>query len=109
MRVGKRPCPFSCGGCAFLQPCVMKRIASWNLAGRWTDAHREFLLGLQCDVLLVTEVSERMELADHHLHRSVQLMAARRRWAAVLSNVQLTPLPDPHSASAMAVVDGITY
>ena len=87
----------------------MKRIASWNLAGRWTDAHREFLLGLQCDVLLLTEVSERMELADHHLHRSVQLMAARRRWAAVLSNVQLTRLPDPHSASAMAVVDGITY
>lgn len=87
----------------------MTRIGTWNLAGRWSEAHRDFLLGLECDVLLLTEVSERLELVGHHLHRSVQLMAARRRWAAVLSHRELTPLPDPHPASAMAAIDGTTY
>ncbi|MET1058843.1 MAG: endonuclease/exonuclease/phosphatase family protein [Nocardioides sp.] len=87
----------------------MTRIGTWNLAGRWTDDHRAFLLGLECDVLLLTEVSERLELAGHHLHLSVQLMAARRRWAAVLSRTELTPLRDPHPASAMAIVEGTTY
>ena len=36
-------------------------------------------------------------------------MAPRRHWAAVLSRAPLTPLPDPHVASAAAVVDGVTY
>lgn len=36
-------------------------------------------------------------------------MAARRRWAGVFSRAPLTPLPDPHVASAAATVNGITY
>lgn len=36
-------------------------------------------------------------------------MAPHRRWAAVLSRTELTPLRDPHPASAMTVVDGMTY
>ena len=87
----------------------MTRIGTWNLAGRWTGAHHAFLAHLDCDVLLLTEVSERLELLGYQLHRSVQLMAARRRWAAVLSRAELTPLADPHLASAMAIVGGTTY
>jgi hypothetical protein len=85
------------------------RVGTWNLAGRWTPAHRHFLLALDCDVLLLTEVSERLEVPGHHLHRGEQLMAARRRWAGVLSREPIAPLPDAHPASAMAVVDGWTY
>lgn len=36
-------------------------------------------------------------------------MAIRRRWAGVLSRAPLVPLPDPHPASAAAVVEGTTY
>jgi hypothetical protein len=87
----------------------MTRIGTWNLAGRWTDAHHAFLADIDCDVLLLTEVSERLELPGYQLHRSVHLMAPRRRWAAVLSRAELTPLADPHPASAMAIVGGTTY
>ncbi|MFC7492756.1 MULTISPECIES: hypothetical protein [unclassified Nocardioides] len=85
------------------------RIGTWNLAGRWTPDHERFLLDLDCDVLLLTEVSERFTLAGHHLHLSEALMAPRRRWAGVASRPPLTPVPDPHPASAMAAVDGWTF
>ena len=79
------------------------------MAGRWTDSHHEFLLGLECDVLLLTEVSERLRLDGYAVHMSEQSMADRRRWAAVLSRTELTPRPDPHPASAVATIAGTTY
>jgi endonuclease/exonuclease/phosphatase family metal-dependent hydrolase len=85
------------------------RIGTWNLAGRWSSDHERFLRALECDVLLLTEVSERLELSDHRMHRSEELMAARRRWAAVVSRSGLEARADPHPASAKAVVDGTTY
>ena len=87
----------------------MTRMGTWNLAGRWTDSHHEFLLGLECDVLLLTEVSERLRLDGYAVHMSEQSMADRRRWAAVLSRTELTPRPDPHPASAVATIAGTTY
>jgi hypothetical protein len=36
-------------------------------------------------------------------------MAARRRWAAILSRQQLTSLPDPHPASALARVGDLQF
>jgi hypothetical protein len=78
------------------------RIGTWNLAGRWSDDHRDFLLGLDCDVVLLTEVSESLSVPDHHLHLSQELMATERRWAGILSRSTLEPLPDPHPASAKA-------
>lgn len=85
------------------------RIGTWNLAGRWTPDHGAFLAGLGCDVLLLTEVSERVDLPGYALHLGDAAMAPRRRWAGVASRLPLTPIPDPHPASAMAVVDGWTY
>lgn len=85
------------------------RIGTWNLAGRWTPGHLEFLVRMDCDVLLVTEVSERLELPGYVARLSDQLMAPKRRWAGVLSRRELTALPDPHPASALARVDGLTF
>ena len=87
----------------------MTRIGTWNLAGRWTDEHHAFLEALDCDVLLLTEVSERLELAGYVRHVSERSMTARRRWAAMLSRTLLVPVADPHPASAMATIDGTTY
>jgi hypothetical protein len=85
------------------------RIGTWNLDGRWTDDHRDFLLAMDCDVLLLTEVNDRAELPGFTLHRGASEMATRRRWAAVASSSSLKPLPDPHTASAAAVIDGIVF
>lgn len=85
------------------------RIGTWNIAGRTSPAHVEFALALECDVLLLTEVSDRFELPGLHATRSANEMAAKRRWAAVVSTAPLTALPDPHPASAAARVDRITF
>lgn len=84
------------------------RIGTWNLAGRWTDAHRDAINDEDCDIWLLTEVSERLAMGGYHLHRGEQPMAAQRRWAGVLSREPLSPMPDPHPASAMARVGGLT-
>lgn len=85
------------------------RIGTWKAAGRWTDRHRDFRSGLDCDVLLLTEVDERVQLTGYHCHLSSSCMAPGRRWAGVLSRSGLAPLPDPHPASAMASVAGLTF
>ena len=85
------------------------RIGTWNLAGRRNPDHTSFLLGLDCDVLLLTEVNERLDLPGYALHLGDAEMAQRRRWAGVASRLPLSPLPDPHPASAMALVDGWSY
>lgn len=85
------------------------RIGTWNLAGRWGPAHLELLVGMDCDVLLLTEVNNRLELPSYVGHVTDAHMAAQRRWAGVFARSDVEPLPDPHPASAMARVDGITF
>ncbi|TIC85683.1 endonuclease/exonuclease/phosphatase family protein [Nocardioides sp. GY 10127] len=80
------------------------RIGTWNLAGRWGDAHLRLLESLACDVLLLTEVSERVEVPGMHRHLTRGVMAPRRRWAGVFSIGPLRPLPEPHGATALAEV-----
>ncbi len=83
------------------------RIGTWNRAGRWGDDHRELLLGLDCDVMLLTEVSDRVDVPGHRLHVTRTEMAARRRWAGVMvRGTDLSPLDDPHPASALATSSG---
>ena len=84
------------------------RIGTWNLAGRWADQHSSLMTEMDCDVWLLTEVSERLSMHGHELHLSQGLMAKGRRWAAVLSRSPLVPANDPHPASVMATVDGLT-
>lgn len=79
------------------------------MAGWVNTDWQNFLLGADCDVWLLTEVNLDVGLAGYAMHRGGDLMAPRRHWAAVFSRVPLTPLSDPHVASAAAVIDGVTY
>jgi endonuclease/exonuclease/phosphatase family metal-dependent hydrolase len=78
------------------------RIGTWNLEGRWKTAHRAFLAGLDCDVLLVTEVRSDIELPGYCRHLTTVPMAPGRAWAGVLSRTPLAARADPHPASALA-------
>lgn len=83
------------------------RIGTWNLAGRWDARHLDLIETLDCDVLLLTEVSERLDLPGYGLHLSQSLMAPKRRWAAVATRLAMVPRPDPHGASALVELDGM--
>ncbi|GAA1934235.1 endonuclease/exonuclease/phosphatase family protein [Nocardioides hwasunensis] len=84
------------------------RIGTWNLAGRWSSDHLSLMEEADCDVWLLTEVSERTSLAGHALHLSQARMTARRRWAGVASRLPMSSCPDPHAASAQVQVGGLT-
>lgn len=85
------------------------RIGTWNLAGRWSPDHLDLLLGGDCDVWLLTEVSEKTALPGYTVHATSARMAARRHWAGVASRLPSASLPDPHAASAAAQVGGWTF
>ena len=85
------------------------RIGTWNPAGRWDARHLALIEAMDCDVLLLTEVSERVELPGHDLHLGSLLMSPKRRWAAVASRLPMRPMADPHGASAMAEVEGLRF
>lgn len=85
------------------------RIGTWNLAGRWDSRHLDLIRAMDCDVLLLTEVSERVDMPGYVLHLGQQSMATKRRWAAVASRFSLIPKPDPHGASTMAEVEGLRF
>jgi hypothetical protein len=53
------------------------RVGTWNLAGRWTDGHRQVILDQGCDVWLLTEVNERVELYEYHRHLSAATVNTR--------------------------------
>lgn len=64
---------------------------------------------MRCDVLLLTEVSERVAISGMDLHRTRALMAPRRHWAMVAARDELdelNALDDPHGATAMAEING---
>jgi endonuclease/exonuclease/phosphatase family metal-dependent hydrolase len=85
------------------------RIGTWNLAGRWSEQHRELMLDTDCDVWLLTEINERTCLPGYSVHLSQSLMAPRRRWAGIASRLLMVSSPDPHPASAQVRVGGTTY
>lgn len=45
-----------------MTPAATLRIRTWNLAGRGDARHSDLIETTDCDVLLLTEVSERVEL-----------------------------------------------
>jgi hypothetical protein len=83
------------------------RIGTWNLEGRWDQRHLDQVMAMRCDILLLTEVSESVELSEVKIHTTTTWMAPSRRWAVVASSQPLRPLSDPHRASAMAEIDGL--
>jgi endonuclease/exonuclease/phosphatase family metal-dependent hydrolase len=87
----------------------LMRIGTWNLAGRWSDDHRDLLLDADCDVWLLTEVPSGVELDDYNSHFGTEPMAPGRHWAAILCRHEIQPLVDPHPASVAVVSDDTTY
>ena len=85
------------------------RIGTWNLAGRWDERHEKLLLDQQCDVWLLTEVRDDVALPGFERHSSTLPMLKKKAFAAVLAAGELVPLPDPHPASALALVDGVRF
>ena len=83
------------------------RIGTWNLQGRWDQRHLDHIAAMACDVLLLTEVSERVQLPGLHLHQTPMTMAPRRRWAAVASHRPLRALAEPHGASCMVELEDL--
>lgn len=88
---------------------ALMRIGTWNLAGRWSEAHKRLLIDEDCDVWLLTETSERLELDGYSKHQTEACMAPRRRWAGILSRVPLTSYDDPHPATAFASAGKLAF
>ena len=85
------------------------RVATWNLAGRWSNAHSELIQSLNADVLLLTEVSDDLDLPEYSIHRTSAPMAPLRTWAAIATRAPLATWPDPHPATALVTSDGWTF
>lgn len=94
------------------------RIGTWNLNAKWSAAHEALLTrdfyGAPCDVWLLTEVNPKAlaankTIAGYQCHLSTRVMACGQHWAAILSKQPIIRLPDPHEASAAALINGITY
>lgn len=96
-----------CSPGALWRQTATVRIGTWNLAGRWDARHLALIETMDCDVLLLTEVSECVELPGYDLHLGGLSMMPKRRWAAVASRLPMRPMPDPHGASAMAELEGL--
>ncbi len=79
------------------------RIGTWNLAGRWSEAHRRLIEDAACDVWLLTEVGARTDLTSGHLVRSAAMPGTGgRSWAALWSREPLHAVPSVHEAAAVA-------
>ncbi|GAA4129751.1 hypothetical protein GCM10022215_42640 [Nocardioides fonticola] len=85
------------------------RIGTWNLAGRHGDAHRSLIDQMRCDVLLLTEVSDRLDLSGWHVASTTEPMAPRRRWSAIASREPIAEVNQPHPASVAGVIDGVRF
>lgn len=86
------------------------RIGTWNMDGKGSAAHVEFLESLRCDVLLLTEVPHGLVLEGVAPARSRQMGAsASKDWAAVWSKRGLVAREPAHDWSAAAEVDGVLF
>ena len=66
---------------------------------------------LNCNVWLLTEVSDLVTLDGYTKHQTTEYMdpSRKKRWAAILSRARLEAKVDPHPASALARVDGLQF
>ena len=88
------------------------RLGTWNLEGKWSDAHAPLMTDAACDIWLLTEMPTRTTLPGFTIHATRARMAPERAWAAVAVRTALSAKPwkkDPHPASACADVGGLTF
>jgi hypothetical protein len=82
------------------------RIGTWNLDGRLSANHRQFLEKEECDIWLLTEVPNGLVLEGGELFLSAPMTKAKV-WAAVWCKGGAAPLLSPHPAAATARRDGV--
>lgn len=97
----------SAGAGRSVHQTLVVRIGTWNLQGRWDERHLAHIVAMRCDVLLLTELPERVDVPGMGLHTTSAPMAPRRRWAGVASRQPQRALADPHGATAMVEIDGL--
>jgi len=90
------------------------RIGTWNLDGKWSSDHRAMIASQRCDAWLLTEVSTKALNDDiisynFHMHHTFEYMTHEKYWSAILSTNELSPLPDPHTASAAALIGDVVF
>lgn len=87
------------------------RIGTWNMEGRWSDEHRHLLAWQQCDVWLLTEVSEKSKFPGYVIHPSRESISKGVRWASIAVADKYEPAihSDPHPASCMVTWSGVTF
>ena len=91
------------------------RIGTWNLDCRLpTVNHRKILHEGDCDIWFLTELNPKWldsngRVGDYRCHHSDGVMGRKQYWAAILSRQSVIPLNDPHPASAVVMMNGITY
>jgi hypothetical protein len=85
------------------------KIGTWNMDGKGSPAHIDFLRNEDCDVLLLTEVSESLSIPGYHIAFGEAEMLPRKRWAAIASKQKIIKIESPHAASVIAESAGTTY
>lgn len=85
------------------------RIATWNLNRSLPDGGQELLLGLDADVLLLTEAPPGLELPHYRRTPPGPLMSLGQEWNTILSRRPIRQVDYPHPTTTAAVIDGVTY
>jgi Endonuclease/Exonuclease/phosphatase family len=85
------------------------RIGTWNLDGKWSDRHADFLRRHDCDVWLLTEVRADVQLDRYERAVTKLPMTPDRHWSAILSRIGLAEQKAPHPTTARAIVGDTTY
>lgn len=94
-----------------MRSVALVRIGTWNLDGEWSDEHASVLVSLDCDVLLLTECPGGVSLPGHVSHATAGRVPGwkRQHWAAIMATQPISPLPDPHPASASVRIGDLTF
>lgn len=87
---------------------VRVRIGTWNLEGRWSPGHAAFLVDLDCDVLLLTEVQPGTAVEGYVTRFSRGVVVGGQHWAALSTRSASVGCEDPHPASVSATLGKMT-
>ena len=85
------------------------RIGTWNLNRKLRPGGEGLLLGLDADVLLLTEAPPDLALPGYHLTPVGPLMALGQQWSTIASREPVESLASPHPSTTVAAVAGVVY
>jgi len=80
------------------------RIGTWNLDGNWDERHEFLMYQQNCDVWLLTEVTENAALKDYAIYTTKGTMGRGQHWAAIIGRGKLDECSDPHYRAIISVL-----